>query len=114
MAPPRLPVGHRACIGSSSSGSDAAVAAGFLPATLASDTSGSIRILAALCGIAGLEAHLWTRKPLRRDSEFIHVRSCGPARVDLGRLRHPAPVGRAEQDSMVRLEACTTNRSCLD
>ena len=39
----------------SSSGSGAAVAAGFAPATMGSDTGGSIRSPAAACGIAGLK-----------------------------------------------------------
>ena len=53
--PARNPWNTAHFTGSSSSGSGAAVAAGFVPATLGSDTGGSIRIPASLCGIAGLK-----------------------------------------------------------
>ena len=48
------PAAHRIC-GGSSSGSGAAVAAGLCAGALGSDTGGSIRIPASLCGITGIK-----------------------------------------------------------
>ena len=53
--PARNPWNREHSPAGSSSGSAAAVAAGFAPATLGSDTGGSIRGPAAACGIAGLK-----------------------------------------------------------
>jgi aspartyl-tRNA(Asn)/glutamyl-tRNA(Gln) amidotransferase subunit A len=53
--PARNPWNREHSPAGSSSGSGAAIAAGFAPATLGSDTGGSIRGPAAACGIAGLK-----------------------------------------------------------
>ncbi len=53
--PARNPWNREHFSGGSSSGSGAAVAAGFLPAALGTDTGGSIRLPAAFCGIVGLK-----------------------------------------------------------
>lgn len=55
--PPARNAWHRDYFpGGSSSGSGAAVAAGFLPVALGSDTGGSIRNPASMCGIVGMKA----------------------------------------------------------
>ncbi len=53
--PARNPWNRDHFCGGSSSGSGAAVAAGFLPAAIGTDTGGSIRNPAAMCGIVGMK-----------------------------------------------------------
>lgn len=53
--PVRNPWNEKLVAGGSSGGSAAALAARFCPGALGSDTGGSIRVPAALCGVAGLK-----------------------------------------------------------
>ena len=71
--------------GGSSGGSGAAVAAGFVPLALGSDTNGSIRVPAALCGLFGLKP---TYGRLGRSRTFPFVAS----------LDHLGPLTRSAED----------------
>ena len=83
--PSRNPHDLSRMAGGSSGGSAAAVAAGFAPLALGSDTNGSIRVPSALCGLFGLKP---TYGRLSRARSFPFVAS----------LDHLGPFARSSED----------------
>lgn len=84
--PCRNPRDSERMTGGSSSGSGAAVGAGLVPIALGSDTSGSVRVPAALCGVFGLKP-TYGRLPRTGTFPFVdsldHVGPLAASVVDL-------------------------------
>ncbi len=78
--------------GGSSGGSAAAVAAGQVPLTLGSDTNGSIRVPASLCGVFGLKP-TFGRLPRTRSYPFV------------ASLDHLGPFARSARDLALAYDA---------
>ena len=76
--------------GGSSGGSGAAAAADLAAGTLGTDTAGSIRIPACLCGVTGVQTVDRTRSQRRTRACLVVARHDRPARTLRRRLRAPA------------------------
>ena len=90
--PTRNPHDRERVAGGSSGGSGAAVGAGLVPLTLGSDTNGSIRVPASLCGVFGL-------KPT-----YGRVSRAGTA-LFAGSFDHVGPLARSTRDLAAALDA---------
>lgn len=94
FGPPRNPVNPEFITGGSSGGSAAAVASGMCYAAIGTDTAGSIREPAALCGIVGL-------KPTYG---LVSTDVIIPLSVSLD---HAGPLARTVEDAAILLDAIT-------
>jgi aspartyl-tRNA(Asn)/glutamyl-tRNA(Gln) amidotransferase subunit A len=104
FGPVRNPVNPEFMAGGSSGGSAAAVASGMCFAAIGTDTAGSIREPAALCGVVGL-------KP---SYGLVSARGVIPLSVSLD---HVGPITRSVEDAAILLDALTEDsgeyRECL-
>lgn len=90
--PVRNPWDPSRVTGGSSSGSGAAVAAGLIPAALGSDTGGSIRMPASICGVVGIK------------QTYGRVSRAGAMPLSFS-LDHVGPLARSVRDAAMILQA---------
>jgi Asp-tRNA(Asn)/Glu-tRNA(Gln) amidotransferase A subunit family amidase len=104
FGPVRNPVNPKFIAGGSSGGSAVAVASGMCYAAIGTDTAGSIRQPAALCGVVGL-------KP---SYGLVSAKGVIPLSVSLD---HVGPITRSVEDAAILLDVLTKNsagyRQCL-
>ena len=89
---PRNPWDTQRIPGGSSSGSGVALMAGMVPAATGTDTGGSIRIPASICGVVGI-------KPTYRRVSLHGIIPLSSS------LDHPGPLARSVEDCAILLEA---------
>lgn len=94
FGPPRNPVNPDFITGGSSGGSAAAVASGMCFGAIGTDTAGSVREPAALCGLVGL-------KP-----SYGLVSTVGIIPLSVS-LDHAGPIARSVEDAAILLDAIT-------
>lgn len=97
--PARNPWNRHCFTGASSSGSGAAVAAGFVRLALGTDTSGSIRNPATLCGAVGLKPTFG----------LVSIRGVFPLSYSLD---HCGPLTATVEDAALSLEVLAEPRRC--
>jgi aspartyl-tRNA(Asn)/glutamyl-tRNA(Gln) amidotransferase subunit A len=97
FGPVRNPVNPEFIAGGSSSGSAAAVASGMCYAAIGTDTAGSIRQPASICGVVGL-------KP---SYGLVSTRGIIPLSQSLD---HAGPITRSVEDAAIVLDAVAENR----
>lgn len=94
FGPVRNPVSPEFITGGSSGGSAAAVATGMCLAAIGTDTAGSIRLPASLCGVVGF-------KPTY---DLVSTRGIIPLSTSLD---HAGPIARTVEDAAIVLDAIT-------
>lgn len=121
LGPCRNPVDVTRIAGGSSAGSAAAVAAGIVALSLGTDTSGSVRLPAALCGVVGAKPARGTLPldgvfPLAKSLDHVGVftRSVADAEYAIRVLSGASPAANTDAPSEIPRLGVVANREARD